>query len=78
MKIHCIVQRPRSVLVSGLFIWTYLSGFIDFFFTFRFCFFAEEAERIMKEEYSILQLPAGIPDFKSIEEARLKAEGKSS
>ena len=49
-----------------------------FFFTFRFCFFAEEAERIMKEEYSILQLPAGIPDFKSIEEARLKAEGKSS
>ena len=48
------------------------------FFTFRFCFFAEEAERIMKEEYSILQLPAGMPDFKSIEEARLKAEGKSS
>lgn len=38
----------------------------------------EEAERIMKEEYSILQLPAGMPDFKSIEEARLKAEGKSS
>ena len=32
----------------------------------------------MKEEYSILQLPAGMPDFKSIEEARLKAEGKSS
>ena len=32
----------------------------------------------MKEECSILQLPAGIPDFKSIEEARLKAEGKSS
>ena len=32
----------------------------------------------MKEEYSILQLPAGIPDFQSIEEARLKAEGKSS
>ena len=49
-----------------------------FFFTFPFCFFAEEAERIMKEEYSILQLPAGMPDFKSIEEARLKAEGKSS
>ena len=48
------------------------------FFTFRFCFFAEEAERIMKGEYSILQLPAGMPDFKSIEEARLKAEGKSS
>ena len=47
-------------------------------FTFRFCFFAEEAKRIMKEEYSILQLPAGMPDFKSIEEARLKAEGKSS
>lgn len=49
-----------------------------FFKLFSFAFFAEEAERIMKEEYSILQLPAGIPDFQSIEEARLKAEGKSS
>ncbi|KAL9950451.1 hypothetical protein ACROYT_G042947 [Oculina patagonica] len=38
----------------------------------------EEAEQIMKEERSFLELPTGMPDFQSIEEARLKAEGKSA
>jgi len=38
----------------------------------------EEAEHIMKEERAFLELPTGMPDYQSIEEARLKAEGKSS
>jgi len=32
----------------------------------------------MKEERSFLELPTGMPNYQSIEEARLKAEGKSS
>jgi len=34
----------------------------------------DEAENIMKEERSFLELPNGMPNFQSIEEARLKAE----
>ena len=43
-----------------------------------FVYLTEEAERIMKEERSFLELPTGMPDYQSIEEARLKAEEKSS
>ena len=32
----------------------------------------------MKEERAFLELPTGMPDYQSIEEARLKAEEKSS
>ena len=38
----------------------------------------EEAEKIMEEERSFLDLPSGMPTFQSIEEARLKAEGRRS
>jgi len=44
-----------------------------------FCnYLAEEAEHIMKKERAFLELPTGMPDYQSIEEARLKAERKSS
>ena len=32
----------------------------------------------MQEERSFLELPSGMPTFQSIEEARLKAEGRRS
>lgn len=38
----------------------------------------EEAENIMKEENSFLELPCGMPNFQSIEEARLMAEQRRS
>jgi len=41
-------------------------------------YLTEEAEHIMKEERAFLELPTGMPDYQSIEEARLKAERKSS
>jgi len=41
-------------------------------------YLTEEAEHIMKEERAFLELPTGMPNYQSIEEARLKAEGKSS
>ena len=42
------------------------------------CLIADEAEKIMQEERALLELPNGMPSFQSIEEARLKAEARSS
>ncbi|XP_068726773.1 plasminogen receptor (KT)-like [Montipora capricornis] len=38
----------------------------------------DEAENIMKEERSFLELPCGMPNFQSIEEARLNTENRRS
>jgi len=38
----------------------------------------DDAEKIMTEERSFLELPFGMPNFQAIEEARLKAEKGSS
>ena len=50
----------------------------QYFVMFFFHYITEEAEHIMKEERAFLELPTGMPDYQSIEEARLKAEEKSS